>query len=113
VKDSVVIEQRDTLCEVTTVTVQLNEKGDTVKMSTVTDRTRGRSRDNIAAHRTKIVEKTDTVYVAVRDSVSNTNRANEKNQSGRTALHTTLKWVFWIIIALTVLVVILKLKLFK
>ena len=46
-RDSVVIAERDTLKEVTMVTVQLNETGDTVKVSTVTDRTRASSRDRV------------------------------------------------------------------
>jgi hypothetical protein len=68
-RDSVVIEFRDTLKEVTTVTVQLNETGDTVKMSTVTDRTRASDRSQLRDKSEKIIVRVDTVYVERRDSV--------------------------------------------
>lgn len=82
-------------------------QGDTVKVERVMERTR--NRDNIATYKTKkedvrTVVVRDTVYVERRDSVfvSNTNRTNRTNgQSGKTALHGTLKWVFWIIVVLT------------
>ena len=95
------IEEQDTLKEVTTVTVQLNEVGDTVKVSTVTDRTRARSRDAIATQKTKTEVVRDTVYVERKDSVEIRSRPSAGGgQSGRTALNTTLRLVLWIIIAL-------------
>lgn len=112
-RDSVRLELRDTLKEVTTVTVQLNETGDTVKVSTVTDRTRASVRDRVKDVEVKIVEKTDTVFVAVRDSVlvSNTNLTNPTNRAS--PFVSALKWIFWIIVSLTVLIVIIKLFIFK
>lgn len=68
-RDSVKLELRDTLKEVTTVTVQLNETGDTVKVSTVTDRTRASDRSQLRDKSEKVIVKTDTVYVERRDSV--------------------------------------------
>ena len=112
-RDSVRLELRDTLKEVTTVTVQLNETGDTVKVSTVTDRTRASVRDRVKDVEVKIVEKTDTVYIATRDSVqvSNTNLTNPTNRAS--PFVSALKWIFWIIVSLTVLIVIIKLFIFK
>jgi len=109
-RDSVRLELRDTLKEVTTVTVQLNETGDTVKVSTVTDRTRASVRDRVKDVEVKIVEKTDTVYVAVRDSTSveKHTESTESAESWPSALARALKWVFWIIVAVTVLVAALK-----
>ena len=108
-RDSVVIAERDTLKEVTTVTVQLNETGDTVKVSTVTDRTRASSRDRVRDVAIKVVERTDTVYVEKRDSVyvqTNTGLTNDiKKKSG---FLTYVKWIFWIIIGLIGLIVTAK-----
>ena len=67
-RDSVVVELRDTLKEVTTVTVDRNDVGDTLRVTTVTDRTRASVRDCVRDVEVKIVEKTDTVYVERRDS---------------------------------------------
>ena len=108
-RDSVVIAERDTLKEVTTVTVQLNETGDTVKVSTVTDRTRASSRDRVRDVAIKVVERTDTVYVEKRDSVyiqTNTNLANPTNK--KSGFLTYVKWIFWIIIGLIGLIVTAK-----
>ena len=108
-RDSVVIAERDTLKEVTTVTVQLNETGDTVKVSTVTDRTRASSRDRVRDVAIKVVERTDTVYVEKRDSVfiQNTNLTNPTNTK-KSGFLTYVKWIFWIIIGLIGLIVTAK-----
>lgn len=109
--DSVVVEVRDTVKEVTTITIDRNDRGDTLRLTQVTDRSRFRERDNIAKQQTKEVVVRDTVYIEKRDSVfvENTNLAKPTNlQSGKTALHTTLKWIFWIIIGLIGLIVTVK-----
>ena len=100
---------RDTLIEVTTVTVQLNEVGDTVKTSTVTDRTRARAFDRRkdVEIRTEIVR--DTVYIEKIDSVyvSTTNLTNRTDK--RASPLSYLKWIFWILVAGIVLIIVVKL----
>ena len=59
----------DTLKEVTTITIDRNDKGDTLKVVQITDRTRARNRDNVVAQKVKIVERIDTVYIQ-KDSVN-------------------------------------------
>ena len=59
----------DTVKEVTTITVDRNEAGDTIRMATATDRLRGRSRDAIAVQKTKVEVRVDTVYIEKRDSI--------------------------------------------
>lgn len=98
---------RDTLKEVTTVTVQLNEVGDTVMVSTVTDRTRARTIDRAKEVEVKLVEKTDTVYVAVRDSETVTT-ASPPSASKSSPLVSALKWIFWIIVSVTVFIIVFK-----
>ena len=112
---------RDTLIEVTTVTVQLNEVGDTVKTSTVTDRTRARAFDRRkdVEIRTEIVR--DTVYVEKRDSVFvqntggfdglTTGLANPTNK--KNTFVSSLKWIFWILIGLIGLTITVKVCLRK
>lgn len=114
VREQVVVAVHDTIREVTTITVQQNDVGDTVFRSVVTDRDRVRDRTAVKDKEEKVVVRTDTVYVEKRDSVfvETTNFTNFTNggQSGGTALHRTLKWVFWIVIAVTVLLIIIKVK---
>ena len=108
--DSVVVATRDTIREVTTVTIQLGVTGDTVFRSVVTDRERGRSRDAIATQRTKQEVRVDTVLIEKRDSVEIRSRPEEaQSKKGETFL-SGLKWVFAIVVAICVLVIIIKVK---
>ena len=66
--DSVTVIIRDTLREVTTITIRENEQGDTLRVSTVTDRERLTTRDLARATEVKIVERIDTVYIQ-KDSI--------------------------------------------
>ena len=96
----------DTIVETTNITVRENEAGDTISRSVVTDRTRARGRDHIAAYRTKTVIKTDTVFVERRDSVL----VKNGNQARASPFENTLKWVFFIVLALIGLGVVLKIR---
>ena len=111
-RDSVVVELRDTLVETTTITIDRNEVGDTLKVVQVTDRERVRSRADVRSKKEEVRVVRDTVYVAVRDSVrvERGQVRGDSYQSGGTALHRTLKWVFWIIVGLSALIIIVKLK---
>ena len=101
----------DAIMEVTTITVDRNEIGDTLRVSTVTDRLRGRSRDAIAVQRTKTEVKVDTVYIEKRDSIEIRSRPLVGGgQSGGTALHTTLRLVLWIIVAVIALIIVVKIR---
>lgn len=110
VRDSVVVATRDTLKEVTTVTVQLDAVGDTVKVSTVTDRTRASVRNRVKEVEVRTEVRVDTVYVERRDSVFISAPAGPSTCSGaaRPAWLQGLKWIFWIVIAVTVLIVVIK-----
>ena len=74
VRDSSRVEQvmvavHDTIMETTTITVDRNETGDTVRVSTVTNRDRVRNHTGFKVHDSRVTVKRDTVYVDVRDSV--------------------------------------------
>ena len=108
-KDSVLVEQRDTLIEMTTITIDRNEAGDTLKTSVVRDRTRARdkSRHDMATYKTLV--RTDTVFVAVRDSVVESRNYGATESGNRpSAVARALKWVFWIIVSLIVFIVVIK-----
>ena len=81
--EKVVVEVHDTVMETTTIVVDRNEVGDTLKLSTVTERDRIRDRAQVMDQHERIVVKTDTVFVTVRDSsyVQNTNYMNGTNKS--------------------------------
>ena len=106
VKEDVVVAVHDTIMEVTTIHIRTNDAGDTVRMTTVTDRDRvtDRSRNDRAMYRTMV--KTDTVYVEKRDSVL---IKNEK-EARASPLLMNLKWIFWIVIALIGLCIVFKIK---
>ena len=115
-RDSVTIKLRDTLKEVTTITIDRNDVGDTLKVVQVTDRTRASVRDSRAAAEVRIVERTDTVYVAVRDSVSSSSTSEAtgfKIQDSGSKFVSALKWIFWILIGLMGLIITVKVCLRK
>ena len=115
VRDSSKVEQvmvavHDTIVETTTIIVRENEQGDTLRLSKVTERDRVRSMYDVRSKKEEVRVVRDTVYVERRDSVDVRNYGATESQSGGTALHRTLKWVFWIIVAVGGLILIVKLK---
>ena len=107
----VVVAVRDTLREVTTITLQQNDQGDTLKLVQVTDRTRASNREGYRDREEKILFKTDTVYIEKTDTVtaSTVSGKPETVNSKRSTVIQTLKWLFWCILALIALVVIIRL----
>ena len=105
-RDSLVVEQRDTFREVTTVTVDRKENGDTVRVCIVTERDRVRDRDNKAAVWMKTEVKTDTVVVERRDSVL----VKNSNQARASPLLMNLKLILWIVVGLIALTMVLKIR---
>ena len=107
-RDSVKVESvavSDSVTITKTIMIRDNEQGDTLRMTTVTDRTRIRDRERAKDVEVKVVEKHDTVFVQKTDSVlvANTNLTNGMNRASPVVQ--TLKWVFWIIIALAGLII--------
>jgi hypothetical protein len=106
----VVVAVRDTLREVTTITLQQNDQGDTLKLVQVTDRTRASNREGYRDREEKIVFKTDTFYIEKTDTVtvSTVSGKPETVNSKRSTVIQTLKWLFGCIIALIALVVTIR-----
>ena len=110
VREEVALMVHDTIREVTTITVRQNEAGDTLKVVQVTDRDRLRDRSQLRDKSEKLIVKTDTVYIAVRDSVSSSRFkvSGDSLNPKPSTLILTLKWIFWILVAGIVLIVILR-----
>ena len=107
--DSVIVEQRDTLREITTITIDRNDKGDTLKVVQITDLTRARSRDNVVAQRIKTEVRVDTVYVEKRDSVfvqENPRIIAAPYQGALNLIY--VKWITALICAIVVLIITVK-----
>ena len=107
-RQQMVVMERDTLREVTTITVQTNERGDTVKVVQETDLTRARNRDTANDRQEKRVERRDTVYVIRSDSI--VVRDTSLQPPGASGFLTGVKWLMALIAALTVLAVVLKIR---
>jgi hypothetical protein len=105
---------------VTTITIDRNDKGDTLKVVQITDRTRASSRDNVVAQKVKTEVRVDTIYIEKRDSVFvhetlSLDRLGTGSAQGDKASPVTsaLKWIFWIIIGLIALIITVKLCLHR
>ena len=115
--DSVVVAIRDTVREVTTITIRENEQGDTLRVTTVTDRERARERVRDRVQDVRVEVKTDTVFVVRRDSVfvqEMPDRVGHDvfggHDGGGSAFVSALRWIFGIIVLVIILVVIFKLR---
>ena len=77
----------------------------------MTDRDRIRDRSQVRDKSEKLIVKTDTVYIAVRDSVSTSTSSATgfKIQDSGSKFVSALKWVFWILVAGIVLIIVVKL----
>ena len=103
VREQVLVAVHDTLTITKTITIRENEHGDTIRMNTVMDRERVRNRDAIAKQKTKTEVRVDTVFIERRDStfVQNTNGSNRASP-----VVSSLKWIFWIIVAIGGLIIV-------
>ena len=122
-----IVESSDTVREVTTITVQLNDTGDTLKISTVTDRERIRSMSDVRSKKEDVYVRTDTVYIE-QDSIAVKEIPHQVRNEGTgglfgggttgrqgliAGLTRNLKWLFFVLLAIIALIIIIRLKLFK
>ena len=111
VREEVMVFVRDTLRETTVITVDRNEVGDTLFRSVVTDRDRIRDRAAVRDKEEKVVVRTDTVYIQKVDSVyvEKAVGVSDGSAARRSPFVSALKWIFWILAAVGVLLIIIKL----
>ena len=109
VQEHTAVAVHDTLQEVTTITIQTNDRGDTLKVVQITDLTRARSRDNVVAQKVKTEIVRDTVYIERRDSVLVEKVQGSSVQGSKASpVVSALKWIFWIIFAIMGLIITIK-----
>ena len=109
--DSVVVEQRDTLREVITQTIMTNDKGDTLKVTQVTERDQLRSRSDVKHKKKDVLAIRDTVYVVTRDSVliqDSMSWHQEKSTDSKQAFVSALRWIMAIALILLATVVLVR-----
>ena len=126
VREQVVVTVFDTITITKTITIRESETGDTLRMTTVTDKTKATTRDRYHDVQEKVVVKTDTVYVE-RDSLRLTHSTGsgqayslpgtEIDKDGNIRHHTSaislLRWLFFTLVAIIILIIIIKLKIIK
>ena len=115
------VEVHDTITITRTITVQTNDKGDTLRVNTETDRERIRSKADVRRQKVKTEIVRDTVYIEKRDSVFvqntggfdglTTGLANPTNK--KNTFVSSLKWILALVCAVVVLIITVKVCLRK
>lgn len=103
-----VLEIEDSVLEVTMVTIRENEQGDTLRVTTVTDRTRIRDRERVKDVQERVEVRSDTVYLERNDSVSVQRTTLSKGVGRSNSPLNSLKWIFWMVVAVALLVLGVK-----
>jgi len=109
----VVVAVHDTIIETKTITITKNEAGDTTFTSIVTERDRLRDRLAVKDKEEKLIVRVDTVYMERRDSVqvSSFKIQDPGSLNPRPSPLNYLKWIFWILCAIIVLIIVIRLGL--
>jgi hypothetical protein len=96
------------LREVTTITIDRNDKGDTLKVVQITDRYRGRDMSDLRSKKEDVRIVRDTVYIEKTDSVfvQNTGLTNPMNK--KSGFLTYVKWITALVCAIVVLIIVVK-----
>ena len=103
------MEVHDTITITRTITVQTNDKGDTLRVNTETDRERIRSKADVRRQKVKTEVVRDTVYIEKRDSVfvqTNTALTNPTNK--KNTFVSSLKWILALVCAVVVLILVIR-----
>ena len=118
VREQVVVTVFDTITITKTITIRESETGDTLRVSTVTERDHVRDRSQLRVKSEKLKVETDTVYVE-RDSLRLTayglpgteidEQGNVTKKVNRFAQ--SLKWLFLTLVAIIAIIILMKIKL--
>ena len=101
----------DTLQEVTTITIQTNDRGDTLKVTQITDRNRIRAMSDFRSKKEEVKVRVDTVYIERRDSSyaeKNIVAGSENKSTWGGSSRSTLKLIIAILCAIIVLIITVK-----
>lgn len=116
--EQVIVAVFDTITITKTITIRENENGDTLRMTTVTDRERIRSMSDVRSKREDVYVRTDTVYIekeaektvaVVGPNVEIDKDGNVTKQVNRVAQ--TLKWLFLTLVAVIAIIILIRIKL--
>ena len=116
VHEQVVVTVFDTITITKTITIRESESGDTLRVSTVTERDHVRDRSQLRVKSEKLKVETDTVYVE-RDSlrltayslINENENDNENKKVNRVAQ--SLKWLFLTLVAIIAIIILIRIKL--
>ena len=111
VQEHTAVAVHDTLQEVTTITIQTNDRGDTLKITQITDRNRIRAMSDFRSKKEEVKVRVDTVYIERRDSsyAEKTIVAGSEDKSTwGGSFRSTLKWIIAILCASIVLIITVK-----
>ena len=108
----------DTIKEVTTITIRESETGDTLRMTTVTDRERVRSMSDVRSKKEDVYVRTDTVYIEKEadKTVAAAGPGTEIDEQGNVTkkvnrVAQTLKWLFLTLVAVIAIIILIRIKL--
>ena len=116
--EQVVVEVHDTVRETTTITVQLDTAGDTVRLLQVTERNTIRNSDRIREHTERTLElkdilsvekQTDKSVAVAGPNVEIDKDGNVTKKVNRFAQ--SLKWLFLTLVAIIAIIILMRIKL--
>ena len=117
-REQVVVTVIDTIKEVTTITIRESETGDTLRMTTVTDRERVRSMSDVRSKKEDVYVRTDTVYIEKEadKTVAVAGPGTEIDEQGNVTkkvnrVAQTLKWLFLTLVAVIAIIILIRIKL--
>ena len=116
-REQVVVTVFDTITITKTITIRENEAGDTLRMTTVTDRERIRSMSDVRSKKEDVYVRTDTVYVEkeAEKTVAVAGPGTEIDEQGNIKHHTSaislLRWLFLTLVAIIAIIILMRIKL--
>ena len=114
-REQVVVTVFDTITITKTITIRESESGDTLRMTTVTDKTKATTRDRYHDVQEKVVVKTDTEYVEreAEKTVAVAGPGTEIDEQGNIRHQPSyirlLKWLFFVLLAVIALILLIRL----
>lgn len=111
VQEQVMVAVHDTLMVTKTITIRENEAGDTIRMTTIMDRERVRSMADVRSKKEEARVVVDSIYIERNDSIRTQNaRFADREENRSSSLVSVLKWLLAMMVVLSMLIVIVRLK---
>ena len=118
VREQVVVTVFDTITITKTITIRESESGDTLRVSTVTERDHVRDRSQLRVKSEKLKVETDTVYIEreAEKTVAAVGPNTEIDKDGNVTKRVnrfaqSLKWLFLTLVAVIAIIILMKIKL--